>query len=67
VNPSHCLSSIFSQNSSINANGPEITDSFRNYEGIIGGSPTRVAVDEKTELARIVKGFQDKSNPDSQR
>jgi len=37
------------------------------YEGIISGSPTRVTVDEKTELARIVKGFQEKSRPDSQR
>jgi len=44
----------------IKANGPEITDSFRNYERIISGSPTRVTVNEKTELARIVKGFQDK-------
>lgn len=42
----------------IKANGPEITDSFRNYEGIISGSPTRVTVDEKAELSRIVKGFQ---------
>jgi len=50
----------------INADGPEITDSFRNYERIISGSPTRVTVDEKAELSRIVKGFQDKSSPDSQ-
>lgn len=41
----------------INADGPLITDSFRNYEGIISGSPTRVTVDEKAELSRIVQGF----------
>lgn len=43
----------------ISADGPKITNSFRNYEGIISGSPTRVTVDEKAELSRIVKGFQD--------
>jgi circadian clock protein KaiC len=43
----------------ITADGPDITDSFRNYEGIISGSPTRVSVDEKAELSRIVKGFQE--------
>jgi circadian clock protein KaiC len=42
----------------INADGPEITDSFINYEGIISGSPSRVSTDEKSELSRIVKGFQ---------
>jgi circadian clock protein KaiC len=40
---------------SINAQGPEIKDSFRNFEGIISGTPTRVAVDEKKELSRIVQ------------
>jgi len=43
----------------ISADGPKITDSFRNYERIISGSPSRVTVDEKAELSRIVKGFQD--------
>ncbi len=43
----------------ISVDGPEITDSFSNYEGIISGSPTRVSVDEKAELSRIVKGFQE--------
>ncbi|OWY68147.1 circadian clock protein KaiC [cyanobacterium TDX16] len=42
----------------ISADGPEITDSFSNYEGIISGSPSRVSTDEKAELSRIVKGFQ---------
>lgn len=42
--------------------GPEIKDSFRNFERIISGSPSRIAVDEKSELSRIVKGFQ--SDPD---
>ena len=41
------------------AKGPEITDSFSNDEGIISGSPTRVEVNEKAELSRIVQGFQD--------
>lgn len=45
----------------INAEGPEITDSFSNYEGIISGAPTRVTVDEKAELSRIVKGFKESS------
>jgi circadian clock protein KaiC len=44
----------------INQDGPEIKDSFRNYEGIISGSPTRIAVDEKTELSRIVRGVKGK-------
>ena len=42
----------------ISANGPEIKDSFRNLERIISGSPTRVSVDEKSELSRIMKGVQ---------
>ncbi|MDB9312689.1 circadian clock protein KaiC [Spirulina sp. CS-785/01] len=45
----------------INSGGPEIRDSFRNYEGIISGSPTRIAVDEKSELSRIVRGVRDKT------
>ncbi len=49
----------------ITADGPEIKDSFRNYERIISGAPTRVSVDEKTELSRIVRSFQDKENPDA--
>ena len=42
--------------------GPEIKDSFRNYERIISGSPTRIAVDEKTELSRIVRGMRENSD-----
>lgn len=42
----------------ISAAGPQITDSFRNYERIISGSPTRITIDEKSELSRIVQGFQ---------
>jgi circadian clock protein KaiC len=45
----------------ISENGPEIKDSFRNFERIISGSPTRISVDEKSELSRIVRGFQEKS------
>lgn len=49
----------------ITADGPEIKDSFRNYERIISGAPTRVTIDEKAELSRIVRGFQDKQSSDS--
>jgi circadian clock protein KaiC len=42
----------------ISSHGPEIKDSFRNLERIISGSPTRISVDEKSELSRIVKGVQ---------
>jgi circadian clock protein KaiC len=41
--------------------GPEIQGSFHNYEGIISGSPTRISVNEKSELSRIVKGVKDKT------
>ncbi|ELS02630.1 circadian clock protein KaiC [Xenococcus sp. PCC 7305] len=44
----------------ISSDGPDIKNSFRNYEGIISGSPTRIAVDEKSELSRIVRGIKDK-------
>ncbi|MCD8490002.1 MAG: circadian clock protein KaiC [Desertifilum sp.] len=44
----------------ISENGAEIRDSFRNYERIISGSPSRIAVDEKSELSRIVRGVQDR-------
>lgn len=46
----------------ITAEGPEIKDSFRNYERIVSGAPTRVNIDEKAELSRIVQSFQ---NPES--
>ncbi|MEM9538187.1 MAG: circadian clock protein KaiC [Cyanobacteria bacterium P01_E01_bin.42] len=45
----------------ISSEGPDIKDSFRNYEGIISGSPTRISVDEKTELSRIIRGVSGKS------
>lgn len=45
---------------SISERGPEIKDSFRNFERIISGSPSRVSVDEKSELSRIVRGVQEK-------
>jgi circadian clock protein KaiC len=46
---------------SISQDGPDIKDSFRNYERIISGSPTRISVDEKSELSRIVRGVRDKT------
>ncbi len=45
----------------ISHNGPEIKDSFRNYERIITGSPTRISVNEKSELSRIVQGVREKT------
>ena len=48
----------------ISEGGAAIKDSFRNYERIISGSPTRIAVDEKTELSRIMRGVQDKTLPE---
>ncbi len=45
----------------ISPEGPMIRDSFRNYERIISGSPTRISVDEKSELSRIVRGVKDKT------
>ncbi|NET53097.1 MAG: circadian clock protein KaiC, partial [Merismopedia sp. SIO2A8] len=44
---------------SISERGPEIKDSFRHFERIISGSPTRILVDEKSELSRIVRGVQE--------
>ncbi len=46
----------------INSDGPNIKNSFRNYEGIISGSPTRVGVNEKSELSRIMRGMRDKTD-----
>lgn len=46
---------------SISENGPEIKDSFRDFQGIISGAPTRVSTKEKSELSRIVRGVQEKS------
>ncbi|MGB7441323.1 MAG: circadian clock protein KaiC [Coleofasciculaceae cyanobacterium] len=46
----------------ISQEGPEIKESFRNYEGIISGSPTRIGVNEKSELSRIVQGVREKSS-----
>jgi circadian clock protein KaiC len=42
----------------ISENGPVITDSFRDYERIISGSPSRISVNEKNELSRIIQGVQ---------
>lgn len=46
----------------ISAQGAEIKDSFRNYEGIISGSPSKISVDERNELSRIVRGVQGKTD-----
>ncbi|NMF83668.1 MAG: circadian clock protein KaiC [Leptolyngbya sp. LCM1.Bin17] len=42
----------------INQDGPDIKASFRNLERIISGSPTRISVNEKSELSRIIQGVQ---------
>ena len=39
----------------ITSNGPEIKDSFSNFERIISGVPHRIS-DERSDLARIVRG-----------
>jgi len=36
--------------------GAQIKDSFQGFERILSGSPTRVSIDEKTELSRIIRG-----------
>lgn len=46
----------------ISVKGPEIKDSFRSYERIISGSPTRIAINEKNELSRIIEGVKDKAD-----
>jgi circadian clock protein KaiC len=42
----------------ISENGPDIKESFHNFEGIISGTPRRSSVDEKRDLSRIVKDVQ---------
>jgi circadian clock protein KaiC len=48
----------------ITADGPDIKDSIRNYERIISGAPNRVTINEKADLSRIVKRFEDKPSSD---
>ncbi|MEM7772936.1 MAG: circadian clock protein KaiC [Cyanobacteria bacterium P01_E01_bin.6] len=48
----------------ITENGANIQDSLRNFERIITGSPTRISVDEKSELSRIIRGVQDNETTD---
>ena len=43
----------------IDANGPQIKGSFREYERVVSGSPNRIAVNERSELSRIVQNFKD--------
>ena len=43
----------------ITSNGPEIKDSFSNFERIISGVPHRITIDERSELSRIVRGVAD--------
>lgn len=49
----------------IDEDGPEIKASFRNYERIISGAPSRISSDEKSELSRIVEGVRGKSEEDA--
>jgi circadian clock protein KaiC len=42
----------------ITSNGPEIKDSFSNFERIISGVPHRITTDERSELSRIVRGVE---------
>lgn len=48
----------------ISGSGVKIQDSFQGYERIISGSPTRISINEKNELSRIVEGVRDKETPD---
>ncbi len=48
----------------ITEHGAEIQDSLRNFERIITGSPTRISVDEKSELSRIIRGVQNDETDD---
>ena len=51
----------------INSNGPQIQESFRDLEGIISGSPRRMVNSERGELSRIMQGVdQDGSENQSQ-
>jgi len=36
----------------------QIQDSFKGYERILSGSPSRSSIDEKSELSRIIRGVQ---------
>jgi len=38
--------------------GADIKDSFQGFERILSGSPSRVSIDEKSELARIARSVQ---------
>lgn len=42
----------------ISNHGAMIKDSFRGFEGLISGSPTRIERDEKTDLSRIMRSVQ---------
>jgi len=44
----------------ISSDGPNIKSSFRNYEGIISGSPSRIAVDESIQLSKIFNKMKDR-------
>jgi len=46
----------------ITSNGPDIQDSFTNFERIISGVPHRVTAYERTELSRILHGVAMESN-----
>lgn len=49
---------------SISQHGPEIKNAFHNFEGIISGTPTRVSLDEKRDLSRIVQDVKGLSDDD---
>lgn len=50
----------------INSGGPNIKNSFHDYEGIISGSPSRISVDEKSELSRVLRGVRERDGDFSQ-
>ncbi|MCP4974296.1 MAG: circadian clock protein KaiC, partial [Prochlorococcus sp.] len=45
----------------ITDNGPQIKDSFSNFERIFSGAPSRIVGDERSELSRIIEGVEPQS------
>ena len=48
----------------ISGRGAEIQDSFRGFEGLISGSPTRIEFNETSDLSRIVRGVKSVDDED---
>ena len=44
----------------ITSEGPEIKDSFSNFEQIFSGAPHRISVDDRPEITGVFKGVEKK-------